>query len=131
MKMIRFSPFYCIATLLLFIIEVLIALYVDDAIIRPYGGDVLVVVLIYCFVKTFLRISVLKAAIIVLLFSYSVEAMQYFNLVSLLGLEQYKLARIVIGTSFAWMDMLAYTIGFVLILLLEWLRGKKVELSAE
>lgn len=125
MKMIRFSPFYFIATLLLFIIEVLIALYVDDAIIRPYGGDVLVVMLIYCFVKAVLRISVLKAAIIVLLFSYLVEALQYFNLVALLGLEQYKLARIVIGTSFAWMDMLAYTIGFVLILLLERLRSKK------
>lgn len=56
----------------------------------------------------------------VLLFSYGVEIMQYFNLVELLGLGEYKLARIVIGTSFAWSDLLAYTAGAVIVGVVEY-----------
>lgn len=63
----------------------------------------------------------------VLLFSYSVEIMQYFNVVELLGLSDYKLARIVIGTSFAWVDMLAYTAGAVIIAVVEYYRFSKTD----
>ena len=42
--------FYIISFLLIFCIEVLIALYVRDNFIRPYVGDMLVVVLVYSFV---------------------------------------------------------------------------------
>ena len=38
---------YAIATVVLLLIEVLIAVYVHDAFVRPYIGDVLVVVVIY------------------------------------------------------------------------------------
>ena len=38
---------YAIATVILLLIEVLIAVYVHDAFVRPYIGDVLVVVVIY------------------------------------------------------------------------------------
>jgi hypothetical protein len=44
---LHFHPYYFIATVLLFLIEVLIAIYVDDAIIRPHGGDYLVVILLF------------------------------------------------------------------------------------
>ena len=40
---------YGIATIILLVVEVLIALFVHDSIIRPYLGDVLVVVVIYTF----------------------------------------------------------------------------------
>jgi uncharacterized paraquat-inducible protein A len=46
--------FYIISFLLIFCIEVLIALYVRDNFIRPYVGDMLVVVLVYSFVRIFL-----------------------------------------------------------------------------
>ncbi len=42
-----FRPVYALATALVFIIEVLIALYMHDAFIRPYGGDILAVILVY------------------------------------------------------------------------------------
>jgi hypothetical protein len=58
-------------------------------------------------------------AIFVLLFSYTLEVLQYFKLVELLGLQTYKLARIAIGTSFEWIDLLAYTLGVVFVLFLE------------
>ena len=44
---------YAIATVILLLIEVLIALYVHDAFVRPYIGDVLVVVVIYTFIRIF------------------------------------------------------------------------------
>jgi hypothetical protein len=37
----------------------------------------------------------------------------------MVGLEHSAIARVVLGTSFAWIDMLAYTIGILLILLVE------------
>lgn len=111
----RFSKFYFAIFVTFFIIEVLIALYVKDDFIRPYLGDTFVVILMYSFIRSFLNTPVFLTIIGVLLFSYGIEIMQYFKLVDLLGLGDYKLARIVIGTSFAWGDMVAYTAGAAII----------------
>lgn len=122
---LRFHKTYFFLFVLIFIIEVLIALYVRDAIIRPYIGDVLVVILIYCFIKAFLNVRTLPLAIGVLLFSFLVETLQYIKIIEVLGLEKVKLARVVIGTSFAWMDIWCYIAGFLIILLAEHLLTKR------
>ena len=111
----QFNHRYFFYALLLFIVEVLIALYVKDAIIRPNGGDFLVVILIYYFVRAFWNGAVAKIAVGVLLFAYTVEILQYFKIVNLLGLEGNRLATIVIGTGFSWWDMLAYTLGILVV----------------
>ena len=116
---------YFIATTILFLVEVYIAMFVHDRIIRPYIGDLLVVILLYCFVRSFIKITTLTAAIGVLIFSYFVEFLQYLNIVSVLGLSKIKLARIIIGTSFSWEDIAAYTIGISIILLIEKMINKK------
>ena len=116
---LKFSPFYFIAALLLFITEVLIALFVHDQFIRPYIGDFLVVILIYCFVKSFLNTQVIPTAIGVLLFAYTVELLQYFRIVEVLGLQHSRAARIIIGSSFEWQDILAYTLGILMVVLVE------------
>ncbi len=113
--MMQFQWKYFTATVVLFIIEVFIALYVNDSFIRPYFGDVLVVILIYCFIKSFVITDVLKTAIGVLLFSYVIELLQYYRFVEVLGLQEYKLAKVVLGTSFAWHDIVAYTAGFLIV----------------
>ena len=115
----KFSPFYAFSTLLLFITEVLIALFVHDQFIRPYIGDFLVVILIYCFVKSFLNTPVVPTALGVLVFAYTVELLQYFRIVELLGLQHSKAARIIIGSSFEWQDLLAYTLGILVVVLVE------------
>lgn len=120
----RFSNRYLIATVVLFLVEVAIALFVRDAVIRPYGGDVLVVALIYCALRTVLQVRPSILVIATVLFAYTVEFLQLFHLVAILGLEQYRLARIVLGTSFAWLDLLAYTIGGILVLCVEKLRRR-------
>ena len=117
--MLQFNRTYFLLTVLLFITEVCIALFVHDHFIRPYIGDVLVVILIYCSVKSFLKVSVIKAAIAVLLFAFSIETLQYLAIVEKLGLENNKIARIVIGTSFSWEDILAYIVGIGMVLVFE------------
>jgi hypothetical protein len=116
---LKFERNYFLLTILIFFIEILIAVFAHDRIVRPYVGDVLVVILIYCFVKSFFNTPVFTAAIGVLIFSYSIEFLQYFNIVNLLGLQNSTIAKTFMGTSFAWIDLLAYTVGIVLILFVE------------
>jgi hypothetical protein len=115
-----FNPFYFFWTIPLLVIEILIAKYVHDKIIRPYGGDFLVVILIYCFIKSFFNTSIKWTAIGVLLFSFLVETLQYFHIINKLGLEKSKFARTIIGTSFAWTDIIMYTLGVLTIVLVEY-----------
>jgi hypothetical protein len=117
--MFSFNKKYFFAAVVLFIIEVLIALYVNDAIIRPYVGDFLVVILLYCVVKAFFRIPCVPTAIGVLLFTYVIEILQYFQIVHRLGLQDSKLATVVIGSSFEWIDIIAYTAGVACIILFD------------
>ncbi len=117
--MFRLNKKYLLLALLLFIAEVVIALFFHDKIIRPYGGDFLVVILLYCFVRGLFNISVMKAAVGVLIFSFLVETLQYFRIVHVLGLQESKVARIIIGSSFEWLDLVAYCGGITLVLLLE------------
>lgn len=117
--MFTFRKKYFFFFVLLFVVEVLIALYVHDNFVRPYIGDVLVVILLYCFVKFFIKLPVMPVAVGVLIFSFIIEILQYCNIVDHLGLGHSRLARTVIGTSFAWEDIWAYVAGFIVILLVE------------
>ncbi len=125
--MLTFSFRYFFFALILFLVEVFIALYVHDGFVRPYVGDYLVVMLIYCAVRTFIKISPVKLAIGVLLFSYVIEVLQFFSIVDRLGLSNNKLAKTVIGYGFEWIDLLAYTLGIVTVLILE--RGNRINSS--
>jgi Protein of unknown function (DUF2809) len=124
---LKFNRNYFILTILIFVIEVLIALYVHDTIVRPYIGDLLVVVLLYCFVKSFADIPVFATAAWVLVFAYFIETLQYFKIVNILGLQHFALARVIIGTAFEWIDLVAYTAGIALVILVEKIiRGKRI-----
>lgn len=121
--MFTFKPRFFLFTLVLFVTEVLIAVYVHDNFVRPYVGDYLVVMLLYCAVRTFINASPIKIALAVLLFAYFIELLQYFHLVDRLGLAGNTVAKTVIGYGFEWLDLLAYTLGVISILLLEHLFG--------
>ncbi len=117
--MLQFNRTYFAFTVFLFFLETVIALFVHDNFIRPYFGDFLVVMLLYCFLKSFLNVSVWAAAGLVLLFSFAIEIAQYFNMVEKLGLQHYKIAKVVLGNSFAWMDLLAYVLGILAVISIE------------
>jgi hypothetical protein len=117
--MFGFQKRYFLLFVALFLIEVCIALFVQDRIIRPYVGDYLVVIMLYCFTRTFIKISVWPAAIGVLLFAYLIEILQYLDIVSLLGLQNNQVAKTVIGYHFEWIDMLAYTLGIITVIVVD------------
>lgn len=120
--MLTFNKKYFFVAVFLFIVEVLIALYVKDAIIRPYVGDFLVVILLYCMVRSVFDAPVVKVAIGVLSFAYLIEWLQFMNIIRWLGLQDNRTANIIIGNRFEWIDMLAYTLGVICVVLVE--RGK-------
>lgn len=116
---LTFNLTYFGLAIALFLTEVAIELYVHDNFVRPYIGDLLVVILLYCMVKSVLNAPVLITAISVLIFSYLIETLQYLNITKTLGLENSYAAKILLGTSFAWGDILAYTAGILIVLIFE------------
>jgi hypothetical protein len=128
--MLKFRYRYFILAVIIFLIEVFIALCIDDKIIRPHVGDLLVVVLVYCFLRSFLNFSAWTMAISALLFSYMVEILQYFKIVERLGLQNSKFTRTIIGTSFSWIDIFAYTIGVAIVLLIEKVIANKLKFNS-
>ena len=117
--MFTFKAKYFLFAFLLFIIEVLIALFIRDRFIRPYVGDFLVVILMYCFLRAFINASPVKLAIGVLLFSYTIEILQYFQIVDRLGLSGNLIAKTVIGYGFEWWDLVAYTLGVIFVYMVD------------
>jgi hypothetical protein len=121
---LTFNKKYLLLAIILFCVEVLIALFIEDTLIRPFIGDVLVVLLIYCAVRVFLNIGYFRAALGVLIFTFAIEILQYFDYVKLLGLENNRILRVAMGRTFEWLDFGAYLVGFLIILAVEKNRAK-------
>lgn len=109
---------YAAGFVFIFFIEVLIALFVHDQFVRPYVGDILVVVVVYLFVRIIIPTGVKGLPLFVFLFAVLVEAFQYFNLVERLGLEN-TIFRVIIGSVFDVKDIICYGIGCILLLIWE------------
>lgn len=121
--MFQFNKKYFLVSFALLLILIYIALFVNDQFVRPFLGDVLVVGWMYLFLASFIKVSRYKVAHAVLAFAYVIEIAQRYELVTVLGLEHIKAARIIIGSTFDWLDLLAYTIGWVVIILVEHCRS--------
>jgi Protein of unknown function (DUF2809) len=117
--MFTFNKKYLYFTLILFVVEVFIAVFVKDNFVRPFIGDVLVVILIYCFIRAFWSIHSSIVALSVFVFSCIIEVLQYFNFVTHLGLQNNEILAVALGSTFDWKDIIAYAIGTVIILCLE------------
>lgn len=115
----RFSAQYGVKSLVLFTVLTLIALYLRDSFIRPSLGDVLVVIWLYYLFATVVCVPVKNLIIFVILVAYGVELAQYLQLNQLLGIEQSHVLHIVLGATFDWKDLIAYTVGGFLCWLLE------------
>lgn len=102
---------YLAAFCVILILEICIALFVRDNFIRPYGGDILVTVLICCFIRIFLPEGIKRLPLYVFRFALVVEIGQYFDFVSLIGLGNIRFFRILLGSTFSFGDILCYGIG--------------------
>ena len=101
---------YVLATLLLIAVEVCIALFVHDKIIRPYIGDVLVVIVLYTFMRIFLPEKHIRLPLWIFLFAVGVECLQFIHITDLLNVSN-RFLRILIGSSFDVKDIICYAVG--------------------
>ena len=112
-------------TLACFALEVFIALRVRDAFVRPYLGDVLVVVLMYLALKTLLHAPTAWLAGTALAIACVIEALQALPLVDVLGIDN-RVLRVALGTTFSWADVLCYAVGAALVVAVEgWLAQRR------
>ncbi len=106
---------YAACFILLLIIEALIALYVHDDFVRPYIGDVLVVMVLYCFIRIFNPDKMMLMPLYIFVFAAGVEVLQYFNVVEVLRLQNNTFLRVLIGSVFDIKDIICYGIGCAVI----------------
>jgi hypothetical protein len=113
-----FCKKYAILSIGLFAVEISIALFIQDRLVRPFVGDMLVVILIFTICRSVIKANHFWLALFVLIFSFAVEIGQYFNLISILGLQHLELARTIVGTTFDFRDLIAYSAGILLIFII-------------
>ena len=117
-------PSYALATIAALGIEIAIARFVHDDFVRPYFGDSLAVVAVYLALRAVTPLRVVMAVAIAFAFACAIEVGQFFHLVDLLGLGTNRVARIVLGTTFAPTDFVAYAGGAVCVLAIEVVCGR-------
>lgn len=105
---------YAAAALALFLVELAIALWVHDSFVRPFVGDVLVVVLIYLVLRSFVPLAPRRLGLGVLMFACTIEFLQAIDYVALLGVAHIPWLSVALGRTFSWSDLLAYTAGWAL-----------------
>ena len=120
---LKIRLYYAIAALILLGIEVCIALFVHDDFVRPYVGDVLVVILIHCALRVLLPEKPRLLAVYVFLFACLIEVTQYIHLLDMLGVEN-QLLRIVVGGTFDWGDIVCYGVGCAVVGVVECIRRR-------
>lgn len=99
------------------LVEVYIALYIHDNFVRPYLGDILVVIVVYLFMRMIIPEGVKYMILYVFIFAVFVEILQYFKLVKVLGLSNNTFARIIFGSTFDVKDILCYAAGSLILLI--------------
>lgn len=118
------------ALLAVTVLEALIAtLGAPYPVLRGFVGDVVAVGWAYLAYRSFIRADVLPLAMAALLTGYAVELGQYLARHFGWRLEQ-PLLRIVLGSVPDWWDMLAYTLGFGLVLALAAWKRRRAGLRA-
>ena len=101
---------YGAAAVVLLAAEILIALFVRDAFVRPYGGDILVVILLGCLVRAVFSRQIPYLALWVFFFAAAVEGAQALGIASLIP-DGWTVLKIAVGSSFSVWDLVCYGVG--------------------
>lgn len=115
----RINIKYILAFTILLITETIIALFINDAIIRPYIGDVLVIILMYTFIRGVIQKPLKFLPVYLFLFACVVEIAQYYHIADILNFQKNKVVSTITGTSFDLKDILCYLIGALILLIWE------------
>lgn len=124
-RLVMSRQFYCGAFAALLAAEIYIALFVRDTFVRPYLGDVLVIVLLYCLARGPLGLRGRRLVPAVTAVGAAAECLQYFRLADRLGLAEGSVLRVILGSTFDWTDLLCYLSGGALLAVWEMLTARK------
>ena len=127
MKKNKLRLIYAAIFISLFATEVLIALFVHDRFVRPFIGDVLVVILICAFLRIFVPEKIKLLPVFATAFAVIVETLQYFDFVKLLGLENNPVIRTALGRTFDIKDIICYVIGGAIFFIAELILRRKTD----
>ena len=116
---------YAAAAFVLLLAEIFIGAFLHDRVIRPFGGDVLVVILIWALIRVVFPTGLPWLPGAVFLFACAVECAQGLRIFELLGLTKYPLLRVALGTSFSVVDIACYAAGCLFCALWEIFQKRK------
>ncbi|MCB0461800.1 MAG: DUF2809 domain-containing protein [Flavobacteriaceae bacterium] len=114
-----FKKTYFALFLILLLIEICIAYFLKTGFIRHTFGDFLVVILLYCFLRSFVNIKPIPTAFLVLFISFAIEFLQLTPFLEWMNLQDNYLAKTVLGSTFHISDLVAYTLGVISIVIVE------------
>ncbi|MFY7826024.1 MAG: DUF2809 domain-containing protein [Flectobacillus sp.] len=112
---------YPLIAFTLFCYEAYLSVYVKDNFFRPFFGDFIAVIFAFTFFKCFYANNSSKdyrLAGISLMIAYLLEILQKINFLQMTGLDKYPIMSMLIGHSFSWIDLLAYTLGYITLLVI-------------
>ncbi len=111
---------YLSLSMICFIACILIVkLFSDNQFIRGFIGDIIIIWFIYFFIKVFYDFHAAKLTIFTLAVAFTTEFLQYLKFTTFLGLEHSIMARLILGSVFDPYDLLAYTIGAILVYMID------------
>ena len=111
----RWRAGYLTAFLILLGVEIVIALYVHDSFIRPYVGDALVMILLYCLIRIIIPDKMKMLPLWLFLLGAATEILQAGHLADRIGLGNNRFFRVLLGTTADWHDILCYGAGCLLL----------------
>lgn len=112
----KYSTLHRIFSVLFFIVCIFIVIYSHElGELRWFIWDVIIVMFLYSLIQGIYYITPWKIAIAVLVLSFSIELLQYFHFGTLMWWETSPVMMLIFGSIYDPMDLVAYTIGCMLI----------------
>lgn len=110
--------------LILLLMEILIGAFLKGGFIRAYGGDILIIPLLYTLIRTIFPQNTSQTTrylpVGLLFLGILAECLQAIHLADLLGIQN-PIIRIIIGSTFDLLDILCYLMGTILIYLCQFI----------
>lgn len=117
-KSMKKRLYYLLTFIILMTIEMLIAVYIHDSLVRPYVGDILVMGVLYTLIRTILPDRIPHLPYLLFGFATIIEILQFFDFSSIFNFMNSKILKIVLGSTFDIKDIVCYAIGTILIVII-------------
>ena len=120
---LQFNKNYLVLAHTLFLVELAIAFIIKTGFIRYTLGDYLVVILLYAIFRGCTNMSVRASALVVLFIAYGIELLQLTPFLTYFNLQDSITAKLIFGSTFQFGDIVAYTLGIITVLIIEYYNG--------